>query len=169
MKPTKNLILLENNYTLKFEEFYFKCSIGKKGLALKKFEGDYKTPKGVFKIGDLFYRKDRVSKPVTKLLSKTIKKQMRWCNDINNSKNYNKLIINKKKFRSEKLHRRDSKYDYLIVINYNIPKRIPGKGSAIFIHLTKNYKPTAGCIALSKKDFLILAKLINKKTRIEIN
>ena len=55
------------------------------------------------------------------------------------------------------------------MINYNIPKRITGKGSAIFIHLTKNYKPTAGCIALDKKDFLILAKLINKKTKIKID
>ena len=44
----------------------------------------------------------------------------------------------------------------------------PNKGSAIFIHLTKNYKPTAGCIALKKKDFLILIKLINKKTKIKI-
>ena len=40
------------------------------------------------------------------------------------------------------------------------------KGSAIFIHLTKNYNPTKGCIALNKKDFLILCKLINKKTKI---
>ncbi len=169
MKPTKNLILLKNNYTLKFEEFYFKCCIGKKGLTFKKIEGDNKTPKGIFKIGDLFYRKDRVNKPTTSLLSKTINTKMRWCNDVNNSKNYNKLIINKNKLRSEKLHRRDNKYDYLIVINYNIPKRITGKGSAIFIHLTKNYKPTAGCIALDKKDFLILAKLINKKTKIKID
>ena len=93
---------------------------------------------------------------------------MRWCNDVNNSKNYNKLIINKNKLRSEKLHRRDSKYDYLIVINYNIPKRITGKGSAIFIHLTKNYKPTAGCIALKEKDFLIMLKLVKKNSRIKI-
>ena len=47
-------------------------------------------------------------------------------------------------------------------------KVIPGNGSAIFIHLTKNYKPTAGCIALSKKDFLVLIKLINKNTKIRI-
>ena len=44
-----------------------------------------------------------------------------------------------------------------------------GKGSAIFIHLTNNYKPTAGCIAISKKDFLILLKIISKKTKIKIN
>ncbi len=43
-----------------------------------------------------------------------------------------------------------------------------GKGIAIFIHLTKNYKTTAGCIALKKKDFLILLKIISKNTKIKI-
>ena len=79
-----------------------------------------------------------------------------------------KKIKNKKKGRYEKLFRQDHKYDYLIVINYNIKRTHPNKGSAIFIHLTKNYNPTAGCVALKKKDFLILVKLINKKTKIKI-
>jgi len=168
MKFTNNLIVLENKYTLKFKEFNFKCSSGSKGLTTKKKEGDNKTPKGTFELGNLFYRKDRVKKPTTNLICKTIKPQMRWCNDIDNTKNYNKLI-NNKNFKSEKLYRKDYKYNYMIVINYNSRKRIVGKGSAIFIHLTKSYKPTAGCIALNKNDFLILAKLINKNTKIKIN
>ena len=60
------------------------------------------------------------------------------------------------------------KYDLLIPIKYNFIKTIPGKGSCIFIHLTKNYKPTAGCIALGKKDFLVMLKLINKNSIIKI-
>ncbi len=71
--------------------------------------------------------------------------------------------------RCEKLFRKDHMYDYLIVINYNTTKIIPDKGSAIFIHLTKNYNPTAGCIALKKQDFIILLKLINNKTKIVIS
>ena len=47
-------------------------------------------------------------------------------------------------------------------------KKIPFNGSAIFIHLTDNYRPTAGCVALKKKDFEIMLKLINKKTKIKI-
>ena len=70
--------------------------------------------------------------------------------------------------KSEKLFRKDYKYDYLIPILYNTEKRESGKGSAIFIHLTKDYDGTAGCIALNKKDFLILARLINKNTKIKI-
>ena len=165
MKSNKNIIILKNNYILKFKEFNFKCSIGKRGLAANKIEGDNKTPKGLFKLGNLYYRKDRVKKPTTSLICKAIKPSMRWCNDITNVKYYNKLV-NNNNVKSEKLCRNDYKYDYLIVINFNIEKKIVGKGSAIFIHLTQNYKPTAGCVALSRKDFLILAKLIDKRTKI---
>ena len=93
---------------------------------------------------------------------------MGWSNDLKNKKYYNKLIKTNKKIKHEKLHRNDYKYDYFITINYNTKKTILGRGSAIFIHLTKNYYPTAGCIAIKKKDFLILLKLVNKKTKIKI-
>ena len=93
---------------------------------------------------------------------------MGWCND-SSYKYYNKQIIRQKKISSEKLFRQDSKYDYLIVIDYNLKKRIPYKGSAIFIHLTNNYRPTAGCVALKKKNFEILLKLINQNSKIRIN
>ena len=92
---------------------------------------------------------------------------MAWCNDVNHKK-YNKLIKIGKNIGYEKLFRKDYKYDFLLTIKYNYNKVVPQKGSAIFIHLTKNYRPTAGCIALSKKDFLILVKLIKKKTKIRI-
>ena len=82
--------------------------------------------------------------------------------------NYNKLIKIKKNIKSEKLYRKDNKYDFLIPINYNTKKIKKGKGSAIFIHLTNNYQKTLGCIALKKRDFLILVKLINRKTKIRI-
>ena len=57
----------------------------------------------------------------------------------------------------------------LIPIKYNFKKRVLGKGSCIFLHLTKDYEPTAGCIALKKKDFLIMLKIINHKTKIKIS
>ena len=57
----------------------------------------------------------------------------------------------------------------IISIKYNYYKTRKNKGSAIIIHLTKDYKSTAGCIAISKKDFLIIAKLINKNSKIIIN
>ena len=74
----------------------------------------------------------------------------------------------KKKIKHEKLRRNDYKYDFLIPIKYNFKKPITGLGSCIFLHLTKNYNPTAGCIALREKDFLIMLKLIKKNTKIRI-
>ncbi len=161
-------ITLKNKYTLKIDDFEFKCCIGKNGLKKNKIEGDKYTPKGTFKLGTLYYRKDRVRKPITKLIVKKIKKNIGWCNDSKN-KFYNKEIKINKKIKHEKLFRKDHKYNYLLVIKYNTKITKPNKGSAIFIHLTKNFKPTAGCVALLQKDFLILVKLINKKSTIKIS
>ena len=161
-------IIIKNKDTLLIDEFRFKCCIGKNGVKKNKIEGDLSTPKGNFSLENLFYRKDKVSKPVTKLQTKKIKRNFGWCTD-NKSNLYNKKILNKKNIKHEKLFRKDYKYDLLIVISYNRKKIIKNKGSAIFLHLTKDYKPTAGCIGLKKKDFLILLKLINKKTKIFIN
>ena len=161
-------ILLKNKHTLQIDEFYFKCCIGKNGITQKKKEGDKKTPKGVFKIEYLYYRKDRLKKPKTSLKCIEIKNNMGWCNDINFPNNYNRLIAINNKAKHEKLKRKDYKYDLLIPIKYNFQNPIPGLGSCIFLHLTKNYLPTAGCIALKKKDFLIMLKLIKKKTKIKI-
>ena len=135
-----------------------------------KKEGDLKTPRGKFKFILLLYRKDRNHNFLCKIKKKIIKKNMGWCDDPN-SKFYNRLIKIKKnlKISHEKLYRKDHKYDFFILIKYNYKNTIKSKGSAIFLHLTKNYLPTKGCIALCEKDFLILAKLINKKTKIKIN
>ena len=162
-------IIIKNKETLLFDDFKFKCSVGKKGFSKNKKEGDYTTPKGTFKLGNIYYRADRIQKPQSKLKLIKIKKEMGWCDDPK-SKFYNKLVkIRKKsKFKYEKLFRKDYKYDLLILIKYNYEKIIKHKGSAIFLHLTKNHSNTKGCIALQKKDFLILLKVINKKTKIKI-
>jgi L,D-peptidoglycan transpeptidase YkuD (ErfK/YbiS/YcfS/YnhG family) len=162
-------IILKDKATLVFDDFIFRCAIGMNGITKKKVEGDKKTPIGTFSLGNLYYRKDRNIKPLTKLKCIPIKNDMGWCDDAESKKYYNKLIKINKKVRCERLFRKDSKYDFIIPINYNSKKIKIAKGSAIFIHLTKNFKPTSGCVALDKKDFLILAKLINKKTKIKIS
>lgn len=162
------IIYLKNKQTLKVDDFSFKCVIGKNGISNNKVEGDKKTPKGIFDIENLYYRKDKINKIQTKLRSIPISKSMGWCDDVKNKKYYNKLIKIGNKIKHEKLFRNDSKYDLLIPIKYNYKKRILGKGSCIFLHLTNNYKPTAGCIAINKNDFLIMLKIINKKTKIKI-
>ena len=161
-------ILIKNKHTLQIDDFKFRCCIGKKGFTKSKKEGDKKTPRGTFEIENLYYRKDRKQKPSTLLNCIAIKKDMGWSHDVSFPKKYNKLFKIQKKISHEKLKRKDYKYDFLIPIKYNFKKPIASRGSCIFIHLTNDYKPTAGCIALKEKDFLIMAKLIKKSSKIKI-
>ena len=160
------IIHVKNKNTLIIDDFKLKCCVGKNGLNSNKKEGDYFTPKGLYKLKRLYFREDRVGIPKCKIIKRIIKKNMAWCDDPTNKK-YNEEIKIYNKNLTENLYRVDHKYDYIITISYN-EKKIPNKGSAIFIHLTDNYKPTAGCVALKKKDFEILLKLIDKKTKIKI-
>ena len=160
------IIHVKNKNTLIIDNFNLKCCVGKNGLNAYKKEGDYSTPKGLFKIKKLYFRKDRVGFVNCKINKKIITKNIAWCDDPNH-KNYNEEIKTCNKRFKENLYRKDNKYDYVISISHN-EKKIPNNGSAVFIHLTNNYKPTADCIALQKKDFEILLKLIDKKTKIKI-
>ena len=160
-------IIIIKKDTLLYDEFKFKCSIGKNGKTTKKIEGDNKTPKGLFALGPLYYRKDRILKLSTKLKKIEIMKNLGWCDDVK-SKLYNKSIKTNNNVRHEKLYRNDKKYNLLIPIEYNFKKPKKNKGSAIFLHLTSNYRKTQGCVAIKEKDMLILLKLINKNTKIKI-
>ena len=162
------IIFVKNKHTLQIDEFKFRCCIGKKGSTINKKEGDGKTPKGTFEIENLYFRKDRIKKPKTLLKRIEIKNDMGWCDDTRFPKKYNKLITTNKILKYEKLKRKDHKYDLFIPIKYNFKKPANSKGSCIFIHLTKDYKPTAGCVALKKKDFLIMLKLLKKNSKIKI-
>ena len=161
------IIKLKNKDTLICGDFQFKCSIGKNGLKKNKLEGDNCTPVGTFALGPVYFRGDRIDKPKTKLKTIRIDKQMGWCDDPQNI-NYNKEIKLNKKIKAEKLYRKDNIYDIIIVINYNTRRIVKNKGSAIFIHVTKNYRPTRGCIALSLNDLEILLKIIKRNSKIKI-
>tara|TARA_B100000686_G_C16744439_1_gene948554 strand:- start:742 stop:1233 length:492 start_codon:yes stop_codon:yes gene_type:complete len=161
-------IKIKNKF-LSYKSYKLKCSIGKSGITNSKKEGDLATPRGKFKLGFLYYRKDRIKLPKCNLKKKVIKKNMGWCDD-SRSQKYNKEIKFPHKFRAEKLYRRDKIYDLFINIKYNTFPVIKKKGSAIFLHIiNNNYKPTKGCIAISKDKFLKILPLINKKTNIEIS
>ena len=162
------IIKLLNKHTLEIDDFQFRCCIGKKGLKKNKKEGDKSTPIGKFKLNRIFYRPDRIKKFNCKVKKIKIKKNMGWCDDPV-SKKYNRLIKTSNKIKHEKLYRRDNKYDILIELDYNLKKIIPFAGSAIFLHLTKNYKPTAGCIAINLNDMRILIKILDKNNLIEIS
>ena len=160
-------IVIKKHFLL-YKGYKLKCSIGKSGSSFFKKEGDLTTPKGLFKLGLLYYRKDRIKSLKSKIKKKVIKKNMGWCDD-SRSKKYNREIYFPFKYKAEKLYRRDKIYDIFIEIKYNHCPIIKGKGSVIFLHLcNKKYKPTKGCIAIQKKDFLKILPLINNATKISI-
>ena len=161
-----NIII--KKHLLLYKSYKLKCSIGKSGIKKFKKEGDLATPKGLFKLGMLYYRKDRNRRLESKLKKRIIKKKMGWCDD-SRSKKYNREICFPFKYKAEKLYRKDKIYDIFINIKYNYSPAIKGKGSAIFLHIAnKKYKATRGCIGIQKKDFLKLLPLINKNTKILI-
>ena len=155
-------------HLLLYKGYKLKCAIGKSGIINAKKEGDLATPKGTFELGTLYYRKDNSQPLKCKIIKKIIKKNMGWCDD-SRSKKYNKEINFPFMFSAEKLYRKDKIYDLFIHIKYNYFPIIKGKGSVIFLHLAgKRYKPTKGCIAISKKDFLKILPLIRRNTKISI-
>lgn len=156
------------NKKLYFKDYKVKCALGKRGISIKKKEGDNITPKGTFKIKELFYRKDRVKFLKTKFKKVIINKKMGWCDDYR-SNLYNKLIRLPFNYSAEKLYLKENIYDILLTLDFNLNPIIKKKGSAIFMHLSKkNYPPTRGCIAISKKNMKLLLKYIDKKTKLII-
>jgi L,D-peptidoglycan transpeptidase YkuD (ErfK/YbiS/YcfS/YnhG family) len=163
------MIIINKSGYLKYKDLKFKCALGRSGIGNKKIEGDKITPKGIFKIIKIYYRKDRLKKLSSKFTLTEITKNMGWCDDPK-SKKYNQVIKLPTKYGHENLYRKDNIYDLILVLNYNIKPTIKNKGSAIFIHVTKkNYKKTAGCIALKKFDLICLIKEIKQNTRVIIN
>ena len=160
--------ILIKNKSLIYGNYKVKCAIGKRGIGIKKREGDLITPSGIYKIKYIFYRPDKIKNLKTKLRKKTINKKMGWCDDPK-SKKYNKLINLPFKFNYEKLYRADGIYDIILVLNFNSKPIKRNRGSAIFIHIAKkNYSPTKGCVAIRRADIKILAKKIDKKTLVKI-
>ena len=172
------VINLNKKYFLKVGKKVYRCQIGSGGLkkAAKKVEGDKSTPIGKWYLESLYYRPDRVLRPKLKkkniLKINRISRHCAWCDDVN-SKYYNKYINTKysslNKISYERLWREDNTYDIIIEITHNTKPIIKNKGSAIFIHCSfEDFRATAGCVALKKRDLLFLIENINSEAYIQI-
>ena len=163
------MIIVKKSGYLKYKNLKYCCALGKAGVKKKIVEGDNITPKGIFKIIKIYYRPDKIKKIKTLIKKIKIKKDMGWCDDPNSSF-YNKQIKLPTKYGHEKLHRNDNLYDLIIVLDYNTNPIIKNKGSAIFLHVSKNsYQKTKGCIALKKEHLIKIISKIKKNTQIKIS
>ena len=160
-------ILINRKYLI-YKQYKVKCALGKRGIGIKKREGDLITPTGRYKIKYILYREDRIKKIQSKLKKIPIEKNMGWCDDPKSNK-YNKLINLPFNYSYEKLFKRENVYDIVLVLNYNMKPIIKKKGSAIFIHVAKkNYEKTQGCIAIKKIELLKILKEIKVETKVKI-
>ena len=160
-------ILINKKY-LTYSKYKVKCAVGKRGIGLKKKEGDLITPIGQYKIKYILFRRDRIKKIQSKIRKIEIKKDMGWCDD-SRSREYNKLIKLPFNYSHEKLYKKENIYDIILVLNYNMNPYKKKKGSAIFIHVAnKSYKKTKGCVAIKKTELLKIIKEIKKNTKVKI-
>ena len=162
------MIIINKFGLLKYKNLKFRCALGKAGIGEKKSEGDKITPRGTYKIVRIYYRSDRIKKIASKFKLVKIKSNMGWCDDPT-SKFYNQEVKLPSKFSHEKFYRKDEIYDLIVVLDYNIEPTIKNKGSAIFIHITKNkYTKTLGCVALRKTHLIKILAQIDKNVKIKI-
>ena len=160
-------ILINKKY-LTYKQYKVKCAVGKRGIGLKKKEGDLITPIGQYKIKHVLYRKDRIKKIQSKLTKIKINKNMGWCDDPRSEK-YNQLINLPFNYSHEKLFQKENIYDIVLVLNFNMKPIKKNKGSAIFIHIAKkNYKKTQGCVAIKKRELLKILKEVKINTKVKI-
>lgn len=137
-----------------------RAAIGPGGIAVKGGEGDGITPKGAWPVRGILYRADRVAKPRTSLPLRAIVQDDGWC-DAPDDPNYNRLVKLPYAASHEELWREDHLYDLVAVLGFNDDPVVPGKGSAIFLHLARpGYAPTHGCVALSYDDALAAIELL---------
>lgn len=146
-------LILQNN-TLSFGDVTFPFAIGSGGIKQDKVEGDLATPVGEFPFLRVFYRADRISKPITILPTKPIGPHDGWCDDIHDPL-YNQHVQLPYSGRHEELWREDHVYDLILVVGHNDNPIIKGNGSAVFVHLCRpDLTPTHGCVALSEINLL---------------
>ena len=158
----KDLVLTRQG--LRFHGRLLPCSIGKGGISRDKREGDGATPAGVHRIAGMLYRPDRLSPPSA--WARPIGPVDLWSDD-GRDRGYNSLVRAPYHFSHEALRRGDPLYDLVLVLDWNLARPIPGKGSAIFIHQWRRPGyPTEGCIAFSRLDLQWIAARIRPGSRV---
>ncbi len=141
---------------LVFQGRIFRCALGRAGVveAGRKHEGDGGTPTGLLKLRRLYYRADRGPIPPSVLARVPIGPDDLWCDDPAHP-DYNRLVRRPFDASHEMLWRDDALYDIVAELGWNDAPVVPGRGSAIFLHLAHpDYAPTAGCVALTRPDLL---------------
>ena len=143
-------------------------ALGRGGIRANKREGDGGTPRGTFQPRRLWWRADRMTRPMTHLPVRSIRSDDGWCEDPRD-RHYNQPIRLKPDHAGDRLKRADHLYDLIVELDHNTRPRIAGRGSAVFVHMARpGFAPTAGCVALKADALRRLLARIGPRTRIVI-
>lgn len=131
------------------------CALGAAGISAVKTEGDGATPAGSLPIRRVLFRADRLAPPATVIRPREpIAPGDLWCDDPADPA-YNRPVRRPHAGRTEELRRDDGLYDVVAILGWNDAPVVPGRGSAIFLHVASpGHGPTEGCIALTLPDLL---------------
>jgi len=144
-------------------------ALGRSGIQANKREGDGATPRGRFRLRQVWWRADRGARPETLLPTRRIGAEDAWCEDPADRR-YNRPIRLGPGVAGDRLWRKDRLYDLVIELDHNTRPRIAGRGSAVFVHVARDgFKPTAGCVALKPGALRRLLTRLSTRTGIEIH
>jgi L,D-peptidoglycan transpeptidase YkuD (ErfK/YbiS/YcfS/YnhG family) len=144
------------------------AALGRGGIAANKREGDGATPRGRFRLLRLWWRADRLTRPVTSLPVRRIRADDGWCENPEDRR-YNRPIRLAPNGPGDRLTRADHLYDLIIELDHNTRPRIKRRGSAVFIHIARpGFAPTAGCVALKADDLKRLLSSLDTNSIIAI-
>jgi L,D-peptidoglycan transpeptidase YkuD (ErfK/YbiS/YcfS/YnhG family) len=146
-----------------------RAALGRTGIRASKREGDGGTPAGRFRPVRVWWRADRLPRPQTLLPVRRIGPADAWCEDPADRR-YNRAFLRSANEPGDRLRRDDGLYDVIVELDHNTRPRVAGRGSAVFLHVAREgFAPTAGCVALRKKDLLRVLLALTRKTRIIIH
>ena len=147
----------------------YRCSVGAGGAVARKSEGDGATPVGLWPVRRLFWRADKGPAPVSDLPAVPVTPDLGWCDDPSDHENYNRLVTLPCSSNHEELWREDELYDLVVELGYNDRPVVPGRGSAIFLHVARqDFAPTAGCVALAREDLVAVVRQLRRGDAVRI-
>lgn len=147
---------------------HWRAALGWGGIGIKNREGDGITPVGIWALGRVFWRTDRLNEPQSILKTVPIAPDWGWCDDPAHE-DYNRLITLPHPAHYEKMWREDGLYDVVVELIFNTNPIVANKGSAVFLHIAKpDYDPTEGCVALARADLLELLSLYQENSALHI-
>ncbi|MCY4543186.1 MAG: L,D-transpeptidase family protein [Rhodobacteraceae bacterium] len=164
--------LVVTRWLARFRGRGFPCSVGQRGIAFNKIEGDRTTPAGSFGLAQILYRPDRIGGHQLPAGSRQIRPCAIWSDDPADP-GYNspgkRTQGQSIRFRHERLFRADPLYDIVVVVVFNMNPAVPGRGSAIFLHCWRRPRvPTLGCIAFDRHDLLWIVNRLDHGTKLVV-